>query len=210
MSVIQKYQQRNITYNMKKFEEFIKESNNTQESLNNKLISAVNNNSSIKVKELIELGADVNYINKYDEIPIITAIHYDRIKIIDELLKSKNINLEIKGLIEPDCISPRDSTPLFIASRGNLDIVKKLIKAGSIIDCIGHNGSTPLIESTAYKYNDVMIYLIKEGANMLIKNKYNDDMGYYLDDEQIELIKKECPIEYEKFLLDKESQKYNL
>ncbi len=46
---------------------------------------------------------------------------------------------------------------------------------------------------------------------MHIKDKYGDDFSEFLSDENIEILnKKRCPIEYNKFKIEKEANKYNL
>ena len=199
-----------------------------EENINKKLIKSIKDDDIINVRKLIKLGADVNFTNTKtkvkgsplaksmqlifdDDPPLIIAVENDNLEILDELLKNKNIDLEIKGYFEPDSMSPRDSTALMLSAGWNRpEILKRLIKAGANINSKGHDGMTGLIASTVYGYTECIIILIKSGANMHMTDKFGDDFSEFLDDDIIKIIKKECPKEYSQYLLEKETNKFNI
>ena len=183
----------------------------SQKMLGDGLIKACGKNSSVeKVKNLINQGADINYIGVDENTPLTTAVQYSNLEIVEELLKYENINLEIKGTLEPDMLSNRDSTAMVIAGRCDIKILEMLINAGADINSIGNKGMTSLIAATSYGMMENIIFLIKNGANMHITDVYGDDFSDFLIDEDIKILKRKCKKEYKQYLFEKTAKKYNL
>ena len=99
-------------------------------------LAVIDNHTDI-VKILIEAGADPNIPNNFDKYPIIKAASYNYVKTIKELVKAKNINLNIKT-------SPNGDTPLIIAARDRdcFDSIAEIIKAGADWNITNNDKST--------------------------------------------------------------------
>ncbi len=150
---------------------YLKTFETSNKKLNEKLIDLCANQDEdkesikiIKIKDLLSQGADINYIGIDINTPLTTAVQFGNEKIVEELLKYPNIDVNIKGTMEPDMFSGRILPPIVIAARGSLKIIKLLLKAGADINSIGHDGMTPLISATTYGMTENMIFLIKNGA----------------------------------------------
>lgn len=103
---------------------------------------------------------------------------------------------------------------MYAANNGYQHTLNILIKAGADLDYAEKgNNCTALIfasfNQNMYKMNCVKL-LIKAGANMNILNSANKDIFTYLTKVQRKEIIKEFPNEYEKYLMTKDTEKYNL
>ena len=139
--------------------------------MNDELINAIHNNDIKHIQKLIELGADVNYKNKYDDTPLSKAIFKGKIDIIKLLIElGADVNHEnIDG-----------ETPLIRSLYNNkIDILKLLIELGANVDHENIDGHTPLMDiiilhSVNALYKKHTIFLIKlfidEGADVNKKN----------------------------------------
>ena len=196
---------------MKNYNTFIKENQYNIKDINEDLIESCQYADDVKkVKKLIDNGANINFIGVSENTPLTTAVQFGSINVLRELLKHKDLDLELKGTIEPDSLSGRDTPPIVIAGCGDITIIELLLDAGANIDGVGHDGMTALFFASLYRMMDNLIYLIKKGANMHIEDKYGDNFEYNLGDDDIDRIKQECEEEYLQYKLEQEINKYNL
>jgi len=146
-------------------------------------------------------------LNKYDTLDLYNAA------IGDDLIKIKKIvdfGVDINSKYN-------DYSPIMLVS--NASSIKELIKIGADPDLQTMDGFTALIfaASTAsteknkrYENMKIIKELIKGGANWNILDSNNKDFLHYLDDDQKQEIIEEFPEEYEKYKINKNTQKYNL
>lgn len=131
-------------------------------------------------KELLRLGANPNIADfMHCSTPLITACESfdDKTKYAEELVKYKaDINYV-------ECNSGKNEqktnrTALILASdRGNLDIVKLLVKNGAKINYTNSNDEGALSLATLSKNYDIVLYLLQQGADckIILYKKYNSD-----------------------------------
>lgn len=140
-----------------------------QEVLNQALGAAVVGDQINIIKLLIKHGADVNHISS-DQTPVlINALMYDHFKAAKTLIEF-NADLTVHGYrrTEHGINIQWDWTPLMCAARkGQLKIVKLLIKKGAIPDTLGWSHSPNDLETAAdiaaYSgHLDVLKYLLKK------------------------------------------------
>ena len=88
----------------------------------NKLLIKTSQRGPIRqLRQLLRTGADINFKGgDYNESPLITASTYGETEIVNELLKSKDINIDRDGL---------DALIVSIME-GNVEAVRLLLKAG--------------------------------------------------------------------------------
>jgi ankyrin repeat protein len=99
-------------------------------------------------------------------------------------------------------------TPLIVSSRyGHLEIVKVLIENGADVNCKNNKGWTSLMFSSYKGYLKIVKTLIDNGADWNIKNIYNEDFVFYLSKKNKEIIIREYPEEYKKYLLTSNNKK---
>jgi ankyrin repeat protein len=136
------------------------------------LLNAIKLNNVENVKEAINNGANVNYIDANKTSPLMYAVIYGRPAISEYLLKS---NANINFIYGKDRVNL-----LYVALeyRGRFyksnDIIELLIRHGISINHQDKYGNTALhlACSTYGVIGDVIGLLIKNGADMDIKNNY--------------------------------------
>jgi len=115
------------------------------------------------VKSLVELGADVDVLNKNYETPLFKACyngHFTTVKCLTVLGASI------------DLTDNYDTTPLMIACYdGNINIVKYLVNLGANINKEDGYGWTPLFYACQEGNIDIVKYLVKLGVDI---NKENN------------------------------------
>lgn len=139
------------------------------------MVLAQNNNYEF-AKVLLEEGADPNIQNNYtgSSALIYAAIQEDKsgenLKFIKLLLNNKaNPNLAEIG--ERNINNQTRKTPLLAAcgtinnSKNTLEKVKLLVNFGANIDYTNEFNQFPIGEALIYEHYDVVLYLIKKGAN---------------------------------------------
>jgi ankyrin repeat protein len=90
-------------------------------------------------------------------------------EILDDVAESPAFN-GVKD-IEVNSLGSNEETPLhWVATLGDAEGIRILIRAGAIIDAADSNGNTPLHESSAFRQVAAARMLIKLGANRGIKN----------------------------------------
>jgi ankyrin repeat protein len=115
-------------------------------------------NSPKIIMDLINSGADVNYVSR-DEgktpLHLASEIRY-LADVVNELItKGANVNaLTVNG-----------ETPLYIASRSNnIDIVKTLLNNNADVNIATKNGSTPIKVAYNNRYYELANFLLENGA----------------------------------------------
>jgi len=126
---------------------------------------------------LIENGADVNATNYEDQTVLqfmiasaFSSIHPN----VTELVR-KVIN---KGAYVNAVDSTGDTSLLWAARSGHLDIVKMLIDYEATIDATNYQGYTPLLWAAQNKHFDSAQYLVEKGANVHAIITSGDYAGY--------------------------------
>lgn len=148
---------------------------------------------------LIDLGADLNHHNKYNNVPLVYALQYCHNTKIIEFLLDRGANINEKGfkgktplmsylwedIIDYDIIefllnrgaeinvkSDAGYTPLMIISeRGYLEIVELLLNRGAYVDEKSMDGDTAMMLATKYAYLEIVLLLLSRGSYIDTKNK---------------------------------------
>lgn len=85
-----------------------------------------------------------------------------------ELVNSNNLG------INSEVVTTFDATPLCVAiSKGDIDLVKKLVEYGADINDKIQRGITPLMMATRYQNVEMVKFLLSKGAKLDVK----DDNG---------------------------------
>jgi ankyrin repeat protein len=141
---------------------------------------------------LKELGADVNQARDDGGTPLYLAAQEGKMSVVQCLVKEfgANVNQAVDGTT-PLCIASvqghvavcdclvkecgadinqadkKGYTPLYLAAQdGRLAVVRCLVKeCGADINQAANDGCTPLITASAHKQTDVVVWLIKHGAD---------------------------------------------
>ena len=134
-----------------------------------KLLKAVTSSNFKEVQTLIKEGEDVNYVNTLGNSLIYIAIQNKDIKILEELLNTPKIDVNIKN-------KSFGYTPLISAvSQPNTLITKMLLNKNADVDIQSNNGNTALMISLGLTgKNDLPMLLINHNANIDV----SDSIGY--------------------------------
>lgn len=158
----------------------------------------VSDNASA-ILNLVFRGFDPNTLDTRGRPGLVSALHQDSLKVVDELLKAPKINVNLA--------SRQNETPLMMACiKGHLDLAKRLIKMGAdvnregwaplhyaasadtpqtlgiiklllensaYIDAASPNGTTPLMLAAQYSSEAVVKLLLEEGADITLRNQRN-------------------------------------
>ena len=134
----------------------------------------VSDNASA-ILNLVFRGFDPNTLDTRGRPGLVSALHQDSLKVVDELLKAPKINVNLA--------SRQNETPLMMACiKGHLDLAKRLIKMGADVNREGWaplhyaaspNGSTPLMLAAQYSSEAVVKLLLEEGADITLRNQRN-------------------------------------
>lgn len=138
------------------------------------LIKAIRGNNLEKFHELLQHeNLDLNQF-KWGVTPLYIAIHYERVEMIEPLIKN-GADVDILA-------GPKKRTPSHKAvKQGNKPIVEILIKAKANIDQEDKNGETPLIEAVKKDQEDIARLLVASGANKSKKSWSKKYPGTALD-----------------------------
>lgn len=122
------------------------------------LFDAVRRHDLGSVRELIALGANVNYISRGDGSPLIEAARTGQADTVKALLAAgADPNLAVRG----------DGDPLIHASQaGRLDIVRALVESGANVESFVPGDETPLIGAARRGDLAVVKYLVERGADV--------------------------------------------
>jgi len=149
------------------------------------MLAACDNSLAI-VKTLVEAGANTNIKNTFGNYPITMAAARGYSRALKELLKSKNININIRT-------DSTNSTALIIAARNiNLDCIIELINADANWN-ITDDENKDFISILKDKNSEYLTYIIDKFPNQYknyIKNKrlksYNLNFNYLGFNENIQ------------------------
>jgi ankyrin repeat protein len=106
-----------------------------------------------------ELGADVNQASDTGVAPLYIAAQEGRLAVVLCLVKECGADV---NRVNQDGV-----TPLYIAAQqGRLAVVQCLVKElGADINKAKLNGATPLMTASAYQHTNIVVWLIKHGAD---------------------------------------------
>ena len=144
----------------------------SDQTLNEQIISASRNGNLNKVKELLAKGADINAGNKdgeYPTSPLYEAIDTGNIELIKFLIRhGADVNFEDYNCGEGDC-SGDPSSPLIKAIKAdNKDIVELLLDKGANIDMEVHSGDdlgmTALRAAVEKNNKEIIDLLLRRGS----------------------------------------------
>ncbi|KAL9099155.1 MAG: hypothetical protein Q9163_005304 [Psora crenata] len=116
------------------------------------------------VERLLNLGAEVDCTNSSDRTPLHIALEYHCGPRTVELLLDKGAPLNAKAT--------SGTTPLHLASKqitepASLTVLKLLLEKGSVdLNVTDGDGLTPLYYACSHYYDEVVKYLVSQGANV--------------------------------------------
>ena len=121
---------------------------------------------------LIEYGADINEVDKWGDIAIKSCVILRK-----STSKEKQEKLqELFDYLLDNCeLSEANFTDVFVycGAFGNLYAANKLLLGGYVdINCMDIYGRTALIHAASSSKNDMVIYLLSNGADKDIKDQY--------------------------------------
>ena len=120
------------------------------------------------VTQLISLGTDVDIKDKLGRTPLCEAAYQGSTDIVTLLLK---------GGANPNIIDANGGTPLIFAALGNhVAVGEAIINAGANINTPDGTGNTALILATYKGNNDFVVMLLKNNADVTIKNAQGSDV----------------------------------
>lgn len=137
---------------------------------NEMLLHAAYEGDNKRVLQALELGADVNAVDRYSMTPLMLARqHLATVR----LLVQRGANLE--------AATHSGVTALHYMSRvGMVDAVKELLAAGANVNCRTNAGTTPLIFAVDYKHVITAMILIEAGSDVKLRD-YRGTAWIWLD-----------------------------
>ena len=137
------------------------------------LFHAINRKDVENVKKLINVGANINLKDAYNNSIIDKAIKIGNVEIIDLLLRKNNLSLNIvNSNEEPPIISVLLSEKFLEEEKK--EIIDKFIEKGSNINMVDGNGNSPLMHAIQKKYLSIIELLFSNGIDINIKNKKDE------------------------------------
>lgn len=132
------------------------------------IFGAVRYDNLKALKTLIDLGANKSErcSNGFGETPLLRAIHYEQVKIVEYLL-SIGVSANEKEWTDKSALSNAAETD-------NNVIINMLIDAGAQIEYDAYFGQTPLMHAVSMKKYVAVETLIKRGANVNHTTKYGE------------------------------------
>ncbi|XP_064465580.1 protein fem-1 homolog C-like [Ornithodoros turicata] len=106
--------------------------------------------------------------------PLFIACKKGNLEIVDYLVTRCGSDIEQRGVYEvPEDRSIHFVTPLWCAAvAGKLNVVQLLVTCGANVNSVSDTGSTPVRSACFMTHNDIVSYLIQQGADILRPN-YN-------------------------------------
>jgi len=102
-------------------------------------------------------------------------------------------------------------SPLQVAiDYGQPIIAHLLIDNGADLNFQDNEGWTPLMWANMRKEYDLLVLMIKMGADLTIEETSSNDVVYMMSSETIRRIKSELPEAYQKYLKVKKAKEFNL
>ncbi len=156
------------------------------QKLENMLLDASRCGDTAKVKFLLKIGMSVITGNSLKEALLLSAVEGNHIETVKLLLQYKvNVNYGLplmlairNGYIEiielflehGADVNAKDScnnTPLHesVIVNGHIEMVRLLVENGADINAVGYYGCTPLNRALHYEPSEIIIFLLKKGAD---------------------------------------------
>jgi len=153
---------------------------------NQSLINAISKLDISEVKKLLDEGANVNYISKYDESPLSSFLmgYYDDVEdgeILEDKFNIAKLLIDYGADVNHKNSYDGNQGPLTYAVLGNdTNLVDLLIKNGADVNAISSHGETPLIAAIkdGNNNNDVIGLLLERGSRKNIKDKKTGRTAY--------------------------------
>ena len=155
-----------IKWQNKQLDEFLKFCQNIQNNVTKK--------NAEQIAELLNLFKDDHYrdhwfskfnVERYKELLLILHLNNGEQDLVNRFLSDSSMDI--------NCKTNDGASPLWLASKnGLIDIVIKLIEAGSLVNNKNNDGTSPLHIAAKNGHTNIVIKLIEAGS--LVNNKNND------------------------------------
>ncbi|XP_048505625.1 protein fem-1 homolog C isoform X2 [Athalia rosae] len=141
-------------------------------------------------KYKIEIRKEIVCRTKDGCAPLFIACKRGHVEIVEYLITICKADIEQRGMYEvPDDRSVHCVTPLWCAAvSGRLQVIKCLVAYGAQINAVSDTGSTPVRSACFMTHLDIVIYLVKNGADILRAN-YNGGTCLINSVQSVELCK---------------------
>lgn len=139
-------------------------------------LNAIRNNDENKVKQLLDNNLSPNFREDITTLtPLMIAAGQSNSTIVELLLDAGADLFAVEALAGASVLHKA-------CQGGNLEVVKMLVNAGSLIDLqTSSTGHTPLIEAMWYKWPDIVEYLLSKNAGININTHYGFTLQEHLD-----------------------------
>ncbi len=127
------------------------------------LIKAIENDDTPKVNKFLSKGANVNVENQEGMTALWMAIVKDHVELFNFLIENQS-KIDFTRYDTP-CL-------VYAATKGNIQIVKALVKLGADVNAQDADGHTALYEAVTHKKFKVVKYLIQQGANVDVQYQH--------------------------------------
>lgn len=157
------------------------------------LFKAVAEDSSEKLAELKEYGADFNIRNRAKTPLLCLAVLHQKFNVAFYLLKYGS---------DPDAVDANGKNALIYAVEANNgDFVKEILKKKPDLSHADSSGNTALYYAVSLLYNDIAIELIDSGADIFAENNFGQGMMHAAtansnDQMFVVLIKNGCDVNH--------------
>lgn len=143
-------------------------SGETPEHNNHLLIKAVKDEDIERVRQLLDMGADVNFQDEDGGwTPLHNAVNISREDIVDLLLRHG---------ADPCLRKNNGATPFIVAGiMGNVELLKLFLSKGSDVNEYDDNGFTAFMEAAWYGKVEALRFLYKNGAEVNLGRKTQED-----------------------------------
>lgn len=161
-----------------------------KDSHNNSILYyAIDKEDTETVKDLINIGMDINIKNAFDDAAIDRAIFKGNLEIINILLDNDNLLLNKRNYL--------GKTPLISiikADNYSLEekerIIDRFIEKGSDVNLEDKDGNSPLVHAIKDNHLSIIKLLIRNGANVNMKNKEgNSPLVYAIQNNNLTVVK---------------------
>lgn len=151
------------------------------------LIVAAKNSNIEMCEVLIELGADINLINKYGMNPLFAAISEFKFKNANYFFDNKNINLKHRTYSKVDCfgqifktVQHFDGHQTHFETSDLQLIIEKMLDNGFDINAVQNETlGTPVVMAASAQSWPLVGFLISKGADYTFKNYLGDMWTYF-------------------------------
>lgn len=120
-------------------------------------INAVDRDRADVVSEMLKKGVSPNLICKNNEPALVRALRMDSRRVAEVLIQAPGINLDEETEYGENAV-------MLAAFAGNLRLVRQLVERGARINKVV--GWTALHYAATEGHNDIVVYLLGEGANV--------------------------------------------